>query len=88
MTKNARKGKSARGVAGLTQLDTIKIMFNIQIKIISDNNNISPLTTHHDDRTDQVERFPCRTQPVLSSLVRVQVIVIKCQRYFEKKKNN
>ena len=79
MTKNARKRESTCGVAGLIQLDKIKIMFKIQIKIISDNNNISPLTTHHDDRTDQVERFPCRTQPVLSSLVRVQVIVIKCQ---------
>ena len=82
MTKNARKGKSARGVAGLIQLDKIKIIFNIQFKIISDNNSISPLTTNHDDLTDQVERFPCRTQPVLSSLVRVQVIVIKCRRYF------
>ena len=85
MTENAGKGKSPRCVAGLTQLDKIKIMFimfKIQIKIISDYNNISPLTTNHDDRTDQVERFPCRTQPVLSSLVRVQVIVIKCQRYF------
>ena len=38
VTKNARKGKSARGVAGLIQLDKIKIMFNILFKIISDNN--------------------------------------------------
>ena len=38
MTKNARKRKSARGVAGLIQLDKIKIMFNILFKIISDNN--------------------------------------------------
>ena len=86
MTKNARKRESTCGVAGLIQLDKIKIMFKIQIKIISDNNSISPLTTNHDDRTDQVERFPCRTQPVLSSLVRVQVIVIKCQRLFTKEK--
>ena len=38
VTKNARKRKSARGVAGLIQLDKIKIMFNILFKIISDNN--------------------------------------------------
>ena len=82
MTKNAGKRESARGVAGLIQLEKIKIIFNMQFKIISDNNSMSPLTSNHDDPSLQVERFPCRTQPVLSSLVRVQVIVIKCRRYF------
>ena len=32
MTKNARKRKSARGVAGVIQFEKIKIIFNIQIK--------------------------------------------------------
>jgi len=73
VTEDARKRESTCGVAGLIQLDKIKIIYNIQFKIISDNNSISPLTTNHDDQADQVERFPCRTQPVLSSLVRVQV---------------
>ena len=43
MTKNARKRKSARDVAGLIQFEKIKIIFNKQIKIINDNKSIPPI---------------------------------------------